>query len=118
MMNTQDNADRSSVLHSRQCLIHAFINPSKAVALCAVTAAIASVTYAQEGPVPKGIPHLDHVFVLMMGNHGYNQLVNNPNAPFISHYAKSANTGTNYFAVATRVSRTISKQSADRILAS
>jgi hypothetical protein len=49
---------------------------------------------------PSGIPHLDHVFVIMMENHGYGQIINNPSAPFINAYAKSANLGTNYFAVA------------------
>jgi phosphatidylinositol-3-phosphatase len=55
---------------------------------------------AQEGPVPRGVPRLDHVFVIMMENHGYNQLINNPNAPFIDPYAKSANLANNYFAIA------------------
>lgn len=61
---------------------------------------MAGTAFAQEGPVPKGVPHLDHVFVIMMENHGYSQVVNNPNEPFVNHYAKSANAGTNYFAIA------------------
>jgi phosphatidylinositol-3-phosphatase len=56
--------------------------------------------YAQEGATPKGIPHLDHVFVIMMENHGYSQIVNNPNAQFTNLYANSVNTATNYFAIA------------------
>ena len=56
--------------------------------------------FAQEGTVPKGIPHLDHVFVIMMENHGYFQIINNANAPFINKYAKTANLATQYFAVA------------------
>ena len=56
--------------------------------------------FAQEGPVPKGVPRLDHVFIIMMENHGYNQLMHNPNAPFIDKYARSANLATNYFAIA------------------
>jgi len=55
---------------------------------------------AAEGPVPRGVPHLDHVFVIMMENHGYGQIINNPNAPFINKYAKAANLGANYFAIA------------------
>jgi len=55
--------------------------------------------FAQEGPVPKGIPRLDHVFVIMMENHGFSQIVNNPNAPFANQFAKSANSATNYFAI-------------------
>jgi phosphatidylinositol-3-phosphatase len=61
---------------------------------------LASTVLAQEGSVPKGIPHLDHVFVIMMENHGYNQVVNNPNDPFVNKYAKSVNSATNYFAIA------------------
>ena len=55
--------------------------------------------FAGEGPVPKGVPRLDHVFVIMMENHGYSQIVGNPSAPFANQYAKSANSATNYFAV-------------------
>jgi hypothetical protein len=36
----------------------------------------------------------------MMENHGYSQIIDNPNAPFINSYAKSANMATNYYAVA------------------
>ena len=55
---------------------------------------------AAEGPVPHGIPHLDHVFLIMMENHGYSQIIGNPNAPFINQLAKKANLATNYYAVA------------------
>ena len=63
-------------------------------------AALAGGAVAQEGPVPKGIPHLDHVFVIMMENHGYGEILHNPNARFINSYAKKANLATSYFAVA------------------
>ena len=56
--------------------------------------------FAQQGPVPKGVPPLDHVFVIMMENHGYSQILNNPNAPFTNALAKAANTADNYFAIA------------------
>jgi hypothetical protein len=72
----------------------------KAAILWLLAAALVGGVVAQEGPVPKGVPHLDHVFIIMMENHGYNQLINNPNAPFIDQYAKSANLATNYFAIA------------------
>jgi hypothetical protein len=35
----------------------------------------------------------------MMENHGYSQILDNPNAPFINQLAKSANSANNYFAV-------------------
>ena len=56
--------------------------------------------FAAEGPTPRGVPHLDHVFLIMMENHGFSQIMDNPNAPFINKYAKAGNLGTNYFAVA------------------
>ena len=55
--------------------------------------------FAQEGAVPAGVPHLDHVFMIMMENHGYSQIVNNPNAPFINQLVKTENIATNYFAI-------------------
>ena len=68
--------------------------------LCLVAAGMAATASAQkEGPVPKGVPHLDHVWVIMMENHGFNQIHGNPNAPFINKLANSANAGLNYFAV-------------------
>ncbi len=65
------------------------------VAACSISAA-----HAGEGPVPGGIPQLDHVFVIMMENHGYSQIIDNPNAPFTNSYALVANLGVNYYAIA------------------
>ena len=62
-------------------------------------AALGSVVLAQEGAVPKGVTRLDHVFVIMMENHGYSQIIGNPNAPFTNQYAQSANSASNYFAI-------------------
>lgn len=75
-------------------LKHAFVSTSLAAACL-----ISTQAQAAEGAVPHGIPHLDHVFVVVMENHGYSQILNNPNAPFINAYAKSANLASNYFAV-------------------
>jgi len=36
----------------------------------------------------------------MMENHGYSQIIGNPNAPFTNGYALTANSATNYFAIA------------------
>ena len=71
----------------------------KCLMLACLAAALASPTFAAEGAVPTGIPHLDHVFVIMMENHGYTQIVGNPNAPYVNFYMKTANAATNYFAV-------------------
>ncbi len=54
---------------------------------------------AHEGDAPKGIGRLDHVFLIMMENHGAAEILGNANAPFINQYVKSANLATNYWAV-------------------
>jgi hypothetical protein len=71
-----------------------------AFGLLAVASTLGAPASAAEGPVPTGVPRLEHVFVIMMENHGYSQIINNPNAPFINKYAKTANLATNYFAIA------------------
>jgi phosphatidylinositol-3-phosphatase len=72
----------------------------KAVLTGLLAITLTAAASAQQGPVPKGVPHLNHVWVVMMENHSYSQLLNNPNAPFTNRYAKAANLATNYFAVA------------------
>lgn len=72
----------------------------KAGALALSFVLLAAPMFANEGPVPRGVPHLDHVFIIMMENHAYNQILNNPSAPFIDKFAKESNLGTNYFAIA------------------
>ena len=70
------------------------------VTLSLATAITASLAIAAEGPVPAGMPHLDHVWVIMMENHGYSQVVGNPNLPFTNSMMGLANIATNYFAIA------------------
>jgi hypothetical protein len=64
-----------------------------------VAAAAATAALAAEGPVPTGIAPLDHVFLIMMENHAYGQVVGNPNMPFFNRYLNKVNLATNYFAV-------------------
>src|ERR1700724_2591694 len=86
--------------HGRSLQKETSVMISKTATLGVVVTALASTMCAQEGSAPKGVPNLDHVFVIMMENHGYSQILNNPNAPFINQYAKTANVATNYFAIA------------------
>jgi hypothetical protein len=72
----------------------------KKLVLAGLLAALTTAAVAQQGPVPRGVPPLNHVWVIMMENHGYSQVLNNPAAPFTTQYAQSANLATNYFAVA------------------
>jgi phosphatidylinositol-3-phosphatase len=69
--------------------------------------AAALVLTAAAGPALAGprVPHLDHVFVIVMENHHYSQILGNPNMPFLNGtsgkpgYASTANLAQNYFAV-------------------
>jgi len=65
-----------------------------------VLAFSAGPALAGEGSVPGGVTSLDHVWVIMMENHAYGQIVGNPSSPFTNQYMKQANAATNYFAVA------------------
>ena len=69
-------------------------------ALSAAVSVICGNALAEQGPVPVGVPKLDHVFIIMMENHAYGQIAGNPQAPFINSMMKKANLATNYFAIA------------------
>jgi hypothetical protein len=69
----------------------------KATILLVSVMALVSTVFADDD---RDIPRLDHVFLIIMENHGFSQIINNPNAPFTNQLAKSANLATNYFAVA------------------
>jgi phosphatidylinositol-3-phosphatase len=73
----------------------------KATALALLTAALFGSAMADDGSAPKGVAHLDHVFVIMMENHGYQQIINNPNEPYLNQLIanKTVNLAANYYAV-------------------
>jgi len=47
----------------------------------------------------SSLPHLDHVFVIMMENHLKSEIIGNPNAPFMNQEATQAGQSLNYFGV-------------------
>ena len=69
------------------------------LAACAA-AVVAGSAQAGQGNVPSGVPALDHVFVIMMENHAYQQVAGNPQAPFINALMAKANVATGYYAIA------------------
>jgi len=79
----------------------------KAAILGLLAAALAGTAWAQNDRDsdndhgPKGIQRLDHVFIIMMENHGYYQVLNNPNEPYLNSLIANGkvNLATNYFAV-------------------
>ena len=70
-------------------------------ALCAVAAIVAATATAQDRDKPRTIPHQDHVFVIVMENHGYQQIINNPNEPFLNSLIAQGKVSLskNYFAI-------------------
>jgi hypothetical protein len=72
----------------------------KAAAMVGLLAAtFASSVFAAEGPSPRQVPHLDHVFFIAMENHAYSQIVDNPSAVFTNNLIKAANVAMNYYAI-------------------
>ncbi len=72
----------------------------KSVIALALSTLLVGAAYAEEDAAPSGmVPQLDHVFLIMMENHGYQQILNNPNAPFINKLAQSANLATNFYGI-------------------
>jgi hypothetical protein len=73
----------------------------KALALALFASTSIGTAFADEGTVPlNGVPRLDHVFVIMMENHGFKEVIGNPDMPFTNALASKANLALNYFAVA------------------
>ena len=90
--------ERSDTLDAQRKVV---VMLKKTAVLCLLAVTAAAMARAQERDNPKGIPHQDHVFVIMMENHGYQQIINNPNEPYLnSLIAKGkVSLATNYFAV-------------------
>src|SRR5271165_5032052 len=71
------------------------------IALAAAVAAAGTAAASQgQGPVPRGMRHLDHVFLIMMENHGYAEIIGNPSMPFTNQLDSGNGLATKYFAVA------------------
>jgi len=68
--------------------------------LSAITLTLLASTSVGTAWADHSIPRLDHVFVIMMENHGYNEIIGSPYMPFTNQEAAKANLATNYFAVA------------------
>jgi len=49
-------------------------------------------------PTPTAIPAADHVFVVLLENHGFNQVIGSPSMPYLNSLASSHSLATNYFA--------------------
>jgi len=71
------------------------------LALGLSAAVLACPALAKEGTDrAASVERLDHVYLVVMENHGYDQIIGNPNAPFTNAWASSVGLAKNYFAVA------------------
>ena len=75
-------------------------SPLKLLVAGLATASITVGALAREGDVPRGVRPLDHLFLIMMENHGYAEVIGNPDMPFLNRMAKRGALATNYYAVA------------------
>ena len=75
----------------------------KSAVLGVVAGVLATTGFAQDGRIKSDIPHLDHVFLIMMENHGaISRVIGNPNEPLSEDNliaSGKVNFATNYFAV-------------------
>lgn len=69
------------------------------LAISLASAMFSGVAYADEDAAPRGVPALDHVFVIMMENHSYGEVIGNTDAPFINQMANTENLATNFYGV-------------------
>jgi hypothetical protein len=71
---------------------------------CMLLAGCAGGATSREGvttPLPNGVlPHFTHVFVIMLENRGYEQIIGNAHAPFLNHLATTTGLATEYTGVA------------------
>ncbi len=72
----------------------------KQTVIAASLAAICMFMVGTAAARQDGIPALDHVFVIVLENHGYSQIIGNSNAPAINALAAKYNQATDYTAVA------------------
>jgi len=72
----------------------------KSTLFLALAMALSAPVLAEDKHDVEGVKPLEHVFLIMMENHGYSQIIGNPNAPFINTLAESANLARKYYAVA------------------
>ena len=70
-----------------------------ALAALAATGLLAGSMQAAVAAPPTS-PHYDHVFVVVMENHGYSDVIGNPAAPNLNALAQKYGSATGYYAVA------------------
>ena len=68
--------------------------------VCAVVAACLTLAVSAPRMGAQSFPQYDHVFLLIMENENYNQVIGNPNAPILNALAQDYGLATNYRGVA------------------
>ncbi len=57
---------------------------------------VMALTTVSNFSLASEVPALHHVYLIFMENHSYQDIIGNPNAPFIQQSLKTANLATNY----------------------
>ena len=70
------------------------------IAAAGLAVAVALATSSSAPKAQAGVPPYDHVFLLIMENEGYEQIIGNPFAPMINALARDYGLATNYSGVA------------------
>jgi hypothetical protein len=71
------------------------------IACAGFAMAVAAIATSSSAPrAQAGVPPYDHVFLLIMENEGYEQIIGNPYAPMINALAQDYGLATNYHGVA------------------
>ena len=69
------------------------------IALGLSAALLTSAAFARDEHPANAVPELNHVFLIMMENHAYDQIIGNSNAPYLNQLAQTANLATNYYGI-------------------
>src|SRR3954451_3621474 len=67
------------------------------VVLLAALAVVATIAPQAEA---ARVPRLKHVWVFVLENHSYNEIIGNPDVPYLNHLARRHGVATRYYAVA------------------
>ena len=74
---------------------------TKIIGAVALAISASGGAFAHEGDAPRGVPELDHVFVVMMENHSFAQIMGNPNEAYLNSLITSGRVSyaKNYYGI-------------------
>src|SRR5512141_2186044 len=70
-----------------------------AVASLFVMALLAPIAHAPRAAASTGVPAFDHIFVIVLENHSYSEIIGNSAAPYLNSLANQYGLATQYHAI-------------------